>query len=205
MPNLPAPCSASPAGRAKAAGLGVPGPGRLRGISLVELVMFIIIVGAAIAGVLPVFIQATASSADPLLRRQALAVAESVMSEVMLMPFTFCDPDDDNAETASSGAGCATTAESLGAEGGENRYGTPQFDNVNDYNGFSMSGIKDITNTAVTGLTNYNVSVAVAAAALGSITAGSGDALRITVTVTGPGNTTIVLDGYRSRHAPNSP
>ncbi len=167
--------------------------------------MFIVIVGAAIAGVLPVFIQATAASVDPMIRRQALAVAESVMSEVMLMPFTFCDPDDDNAETATISAGCATTAESLGAEGGENRYGTPQFDNVNDYNGFSMSGIKDITNTAVTGLSNYNASVAVAAAALGSITAGSGDALRITVTVTGPSNTSIVLDGYRSRHAPNSP
>ncbi|MBC7701001.1 MAG: type II secretion system protein [Massilia sp.] len=167
--------------------------------------MFIVIVGAAIAGMLPVFIQATAASADPMIRRQALAVAESLMAEVMLMPVTFCDPDDDNAETATSSVGCATTAEALGVEAGENRYGTPQFDNVNDYNGFSMSGIKDITNTAVTGLSNYNVSIAVAAAALGSITAGSGDALLITVTVTGPSSTTVVLDGYRSRHAPNSP
>jgi MSHA pilin protein MshD len=183
----------------------MPGRGRSRGISLVELVMFIVIVGAAIAGVLPVFMQTTASSTDPMIRRQTLAIAESVMDEVMLMPFTFCDPDDDNVETATSGAGCAASAEPMGAEAGENRYSTPQFDNVNDYNGFSMSGIKDITNTAVSGLTNYSVSVAVAAAALGSITAGSGDALRITVTVTGPSNTTIVLDGYRSRYAPNSP
>lgn len=167
--------------------------------------MFIVIVGAAIAGVLPVFIQSTASSADPLIRRQALAVAESVMDELMLMPFTFCDPDDDNVETATSSAGCATIAEAMGAESGENRYGTPQFDNVNDYNGFSMTGIKDIANTAVSGLSGYTASVAVAAAALGSISAGTGDALRITVTVTGPANTTIVLDGYRSRYAPNSP
>lgn len=202
---MPAVRNASQAGRANAAGQRSSGRRRLRGISLIELVMFIVIVGAAIAGVLPVFIQSTASSADPLIRRQALAIAESVMSEVMLMPSTFCDPDDDNVETATSSAGCATSAEALGPESGENRYGTPQFDNVNDYNGFSMTGIKDISNTAVSGLTGYSASVAVAAAALGSISAGSGDALRITVTVTGPANTTIVLDGYRSRYAPNSP
>ena len=33
---------------------------------------------------------------DPALRRQALAIAESVLDEVQLMPFTFCDPDDAN-------------------------------------------------------------------------------------------------------------
>jgi MSHA pilin protein MshD len=46
--------------------------------------------------------------------------------------------------------------------------------------------------------------VAVAADALGSLTAASGEALRITVTVTGPGGTSITLDGYRSRQAPNA-
>lgn len=177
---------------------------RQRGLSLIELVIFMVVVSAALAGVLRIFIQATSASADPMLRRQALAIAESLMEEVQLMPFTFCDPDDANVDTATSSAGCASSVEALGPEAGENRFATPQFDNVNDYNGYTMSGIVDITNTAVAGLSGYSASVAVAPAALNTITAGSGDALRITVSVNAPGGINITLDGYRSRHAPNA-
>ena len=176
---------------------------RQHGLSLVELVIFMVVVGAALAGVLRVFVQATASSADPLLRRQALAIAESLLEEVQLMPLTFCDPDDANVETATSSAGCASQAEALGPEGGETRFTTPQFDNVSDYHGYSMTGVVDITNTAVAGLSGYSASVTVAPSALGSIGAG-GDVLRISVSVTAPGGISIVLDGYRSRHAPNA-
>lgn len=175
-----------------------------RGLSLVELIIFIVVVGAALAGTLKVFTQSTAASADPLLRRQALAIAESLLEEIELMPFTFCDADDANLETATSSAGCASLPDAIGPEAGEGRSATPQFDHVDDYHGYTMSGITDLTGAAVTGLSGYSASVTVAAAALGSITAGSGDALRITVTVTGPGNTSVSLDGYRSRHAPNS-
>lgn len=175
---------------------------RQSGLSLVELVIFMVVVSAALAGVLRIFIQATTYSADPMLRRQALSIAESLMEEVQLMPFTFCDPDDANVETATSAGGCATTAEANGPEAGETRYTTPQFDNVNDYNGFSMSGITDITNTAVAGLSGYSASITVAPAALNTIA--SSDALRITVSVTAPGGISVTLDGYRSRHAPNA-
>jgi MSHA pilin protein MshD len=175
-----------------------------RGLSLVELLIFIVVVGSALAGVLQVFLQSTASSADPMLRRQALSIAESLLEEVMLMPFTFCGSNDPNVETATSTAGCASGADAIGPEAGENRFASPQFDNVNDYHGYSMNGIVDITNTAVAGLGAYSASVNVAAAALNTIAAGSGDALRITVTVTGPAGTSVTLDGYRTRHAPNA-
>lgn len=179
------------------------------GLTLIELLMFIMVVGLALAGVLQVFALATRASADPQAQRQALAIAESLLQEVQLQPFTFCDPDDANVATATSatvGAGtsnCATAAESgMGPETGETRSGAPQFDNVNDYQGFSMSGIADITGTAVAGLSGYSASVTVEAADLGSVTAG--DALRITVQVTGPNKTSVTLQGYRTRHAPNA-
>lgn len=183
--------------------------GRERGFTLVELLMFIVIVSVALGAMMSLFAQTSARSADPMLRRQALAIAESLLEEVQLMPLTFCDPDDANADTAASSAGCASLAEAMGPESGETRFATPQFDNVNDYNGYAMTpattgGIKDITNTAISGLSGYSASVSVAAAALGTITAASGDALRITVTVTDPGGNVIRLDGYRSRHAPNA-
>jgi len=181
-----------------------PEPISQRGLSLIELIMFIVVVSAALAGVLRVFTQASSASADPQLQRQALSIAESLLQEVQLMPFTYCDPDDANVETAANGAGCAGAAEAIGPEGGETRFATPQFDNVNDYNGYAMAGgILDITNAAVTGLESYSANVSVANAALGSIPA-SGDALLITVTVTAPHGVQVVLTGYRTRYAPNA-
>lgn len=177
---------------------------RVRGFTLIELLIFIVIVSAALAGVLRVFIETTAHGADPAVRRQALAIAESLLEEVQLMPFTFCDSEDANVETASSAGGCASGADAIGPDAGETRFASPSFDHVNDYHGYSMSGIVDITNTAVSGLAGYSASVSVAAAALHTIAQGSGDALRITVSVTGPGGISVALEGYRSRHAPNS-
>lgn len=181
-----------------------PRPLPERGLTLIELLVFIMVVGLALAALLQVFAQATRASADPQAQRQALAIAESLLQEVQLQAATYCDPLDANVATASSAAGCATTAEAMGPEGGETRYAHPQFNNVNDYRGFSMTGIVDITNTPVAGLSDYSASVQVEPAALGSISAASGDALRITVTVTGPHNTSVSLQGYRSRHAPNA-
>ncbi|MEO6280845.1 type II secretion system protein [Roseateles sp.] len=185
-------------------------PRRAQGLSLIELLMFIVVVGIALTAMLRVFVTATTASADPMIRRQQLAIAESLLREVQLLPFTWCDPDDANVEVATSAAvvplGCAATVESSGAESGETRYGpTNYFDNVNDYAGFSTTGIRDLSNTAVTGLSGYTASVAVAAAALDTLTLASGDALKITVTVSGPDSSSIVLQGWRTRYAPQSP
>lgn len=180
-----------------------------RGATLIELVMFIMIIGIALSGVLLAMDQITSHSAGSMVRKQALAVAKSLLEEVESMPYTYCDPDDANATSATTatvgGAGCAVTVEALGPEAGETRYAAPKFDNVNDYHGFSMSGgIRDISNAAIIGLDEYAASVVVAApvSGLGDIAAASG-VLYITVTVAGPADTQIVLDGYRTRYAPN--
>lgn len=173
---------------------------RPHGLSLIELLLFIVVVGIALSAMLRVFVTATTASADPLQRRQQLAIAESLLREVMLMPFTWCDPDDPNATTVSSAAGC-TTPEGLGPEG-ESRYGPAFFDNVNDYAGFAMNGIADTSGAAVAGLAGYGASVAVAAVALDNVPAG--EALRITVTVTAPGGDPLRLQGWRTRYAPTA-
>lgn len=177
---------------------------RARGLTLIELLMFIVVVSAALAGLMRVFMQSTAGSADPLLRRQALAIAESLLEEVTLMPYTWCDGDDANVATSTGAGGCAGAADALGAEAGESRTGLPSFDHVNDYHGLAMNGISDLSGSAIAGLAGYSASVSVAPAALHDITSGSGDALRITVTVNAPGGVSVVLDGYRTRHAPNA-
>jgi len=186
-----------------------------RGVSLVELIVFIVVVSTAVMGVLAVLNIATRSSADPMIQKQALAIAEALLEEVQLQPFTYCDPDDAAAGAALSNAQCTggaggandenrLVAGLLGPEAGETRAGavTP-FDNVSDYNGFSMGpGITDLTGAAVAGLGGYSAAVTVANQGLAAVA--PADSLLITVTVTGPGNTTVVLHGYRLRYAPNA-
>lgn len=189
---------------------------RERGFTLLELIMFIVIVGAAVAGVLGAISYASRVSVDPMIQKQALAIAEAVLEEVQLMPFTYCDPDDANAATATSSAGCtAGGSEAIGAEaaapwGPETRTGgTTPFDNVNDYNGFSMTGMTDIGGNPVTGLNQYTVAVSVATQGVpsfgGAPAIPGNEALLISVTVSNPQmSPNLVLQGYRVRYAPNA-
>lgn len=177
-----------------------------RGASMIELVIFIVIVGVAVAGVLSIMTVTSKSSADPMLRKQALAIAESLLEEIELMPLTYCDPNDASAGTATAAVvgptGCATSVQGPGPGAGETRYAEPRFDNVADYNGFGMAPIRDLQNSAVAGLGNYSVNVTIvqdgAAFALAA-----GAVLRIDVHVTG-GPTDFVMSGYRFRYAPTA-
>ncbi len=149
-----------------------------RGISLVELIMFIVIVSVALTGLLLVMNVTGKGSVDPLLHKQALATAESLLEEIELQSFT--KPD--------GGFGGPYTP--------ANR---SQFDCITDYNGFATNGVYQLDGvTPVPGLENYNISVAVANAALDSIPAAS--AAQITVTVTEPGGQTVNAIGYRANY-----
>ncbi len=167
-----------------------------RGLTLIELVVFIVIVGVALAGVLTVLNYTTRHSADPLLRKQALTIAEALLEEVMLQPFTWCDPDDAAAATATGYAGCATSENNLAAEVGEARASATPLDNVNDYNGVTTT-----TNIAGGGAAAYAATVTVAQSSLNGIAAAA--SLLITVSVTAGGET-IQLQGYRTRYSPNT-
>jgi MSHA pilin protein MshD len=174
---------------------------RQAGISLVELVMFIVIVGVGLAGVLSVMNTTVASSSDPLLRKQASALAEALMEEVSLMPFTTCDPDSLNTG--------ACTTEAMGPETEEERgHPTTPFDNVNDYDLFRLAGGgTDIGGGAgIVVPAGYTADVAVAQAN-GFGPAGAElpntEVLQITVTVTiNSTGDTIALDGFRTRFDP---
>ena len=184
---------------------------RQLGISLIELIMFIVIVSVAVAGILLVLNVTTKSSADPLVHKQALAIAESLLEEVELMPFTYCDPNDPNAASAVSASDCSPgldqnkggAALTSPTPGTETRYSASDpFDNVADYGNFSMPAgtIVDITGNNI-GLAGYSAGIAINRGALAGLPADA--ALLITVTVTGPDNLPVVLEGIRTRYSPN--
>lgn len=184
---------------------------RQSGLTLIELIIFIVIVSVALTGVLLVLNTTVKSSADPLVRKQMLAIAEGVMEEVRMQPFTWCDPNDPQAATATSAASCTsaaddqlTTAPGTGStSGGAETRGstTAPFDNVADYNGAVIT-----TNIAGANLpAGYSADVTVAQDALGPAAnpVPSSASLRITVVVS-HGSERLTLDGYRTRYAPNS-
>ena len=193
-------------------------PPRQTGLTIVELIIFIVIVGIAAAAVLQTLAMTTSASADPVRRKQALLIAEGLLEEVQLAAFTFCDPAD-TTDNPTSPAQCASaTREGLGPEAGNAR----PYDNVNDYvpaaTGLAKeyaafnnsSGVLVDAAGVPLGVTGYSATLTLNADALGnpsiasSSNVNSQEVLRATVRVTyGTGaKDYIELDAYRTRYAP---
>jgi len=64
---------------------------RQRGFTLIELIIFIVVVSAGLAGILLVMNTTVKSSADPMVRKQAMALADSILEEIVLK--AYADPD----------------------------------------------------------------------------------------------------------------
>jgi MSHA pilin protein MshD len=141
---------------------------RMRGATLVELVVSIVVISVGLAGVLIVMDRNVRASADPILVHQATAIAEAYLEEVALKSYT--DPDGTNV--------------------GETR---PTFDDINDYN-FTDVGARDNSGgPPISGLEAYTVTVATSPATLNGV-AGT----LVTVTVTPPfGAPVVTLSSYR--------
>jgi MSHA pilin protein MshD len=199
------------------------------GVSFIELILFIVIVSIAVAGVLLVMNNTTRYSGDPQMRKQALAIAESLLEEVELARFTYCNPADPQAPFATKASGpgamgpqpvgsstatgyCTTAAmvENFGAVGGTRPYGNV----INYVTAFNtatvLNPIKDENGNTVGPASGYNATIVIQqpGSTLGgamSVDPGAnaaiGSVLWITVTVNYPEGA-IVLDGYRTQYAP---
>ena len=192
-----------------------PQPRRQAGVTLVELVIFIVVVAVGVAGIIGVMSFTTAHSSDPLRRKQALMLAEGLLEEVQLAGFTFCDPRAENADSALSTAEC-TLGEGFGNEGPAGTQFLRPFDNVNDYVAAANTPAAPFNDNAGfladalgrrLDLAGYAATVTITPDRLGDIAAGpaasaDADALRIRVRVTYDGGEPVVLDGYRARYAP---
>lgn len=182
------------------------------GFSLIELIVSMVVLSVGVVGVLSTFGISLRGSVEPMRQKQMTAIAESLLAEILHQPFTLCDPDDPNAASALSTADCtggaAASQDVLGPTAGEQRFGVPagapapntQFDNVGDYQGFTMTPVVDLTGAGLAALAGYTATVAIAqvGAAFG---VANEDALSVTVTVN-QGAENFVLTGFRFRYAP---
>ena len=140
-----------------------------RGAMLIELILCIVVVSAGLAGILSVMNVVAKSSTEPMVRKQAVVLAESILEEVLQKEYADTDPG--------------------GVPGNETTRAT--MDDVDDYHGKTEAIFTDWP----AGLSDYQVAIRVATADLDG--ASTVPLKKVTVTVTGRGHV-IYLSGYRA-------
>ena len=145
---------------------------RVAGVTLVELLIAIVVVGIALAAVMSVFVVTTQHSADPMARVQAQILAEGYLDEILLKKFY----DTTTSQVCPGGA-------------------PSHAEYVCGYNGLPEAPISGYTvlvsvtpptpgTATLNGLDNSSVI----------------RVLKVDVTVNGPGSTSITLTGYRTNY-----
>ncbi len=151
-------------------------PSRQRGVTLIELIAVIVILGVALIGVTTAVSSAVSRSSDVLLETRALALAQSYLDEILSRRFdersaprgippcrTNCtDPGDPH--------DCVDPGD-FGPDGGES--GRADYDDVDDYHcldeGFGQAGpLQDAEGNEREGYENFRVQVFVRYLELGA-------------------------------------
>lgn len=145
------------------------------GLTLIELVIFIVIVSVGVVGILSVMNVTVKASADPMIRKQAVAMAEAILDEILSKDY--CDPD-------LTPPTCTVSREATRA----------MYDDVQDYDGQTILGTDTLGSTSIPALAGYSAAIAVS-----DVTISSASMKKVTVTVTGGGES-IVLYGYRASY-----
>jgi MSHA pilin protein MshD len=171
------------------------------GFSLIEAVMFIVVVGIALAVIVMQFRQNVGHSHEPYIRQRGMAVMNAYMDEIVRKRWNECTPIGGG--QIDTGAGLCPDGSPIPGIGsdGENR---SQFDDVDDYNGISdsppqfpdqsdpvdgQSPMPDYSGFTAT------VSVTQPGGAWNGVPAA--DVRHITVTVTTPADEDLTIHAYR--------
>lgn len=152
-----------------------------QGMTLVEMVISIAVLAIGLVGTLQVVRAVGGRSADPMVRQQVAAIADSYLNEILLRDFY--DPD------LGAGPGPCPPPEAS----------RTLFDNVCDYDLHVDVGARDALGNPIPDLAAYTVQVSVDdTAALGGL-AGPADLLRVDVRVTFGTSVDLSVSGYRAR------
>jgi len=125
---------------------------RNRGFTLFEIIVTVVVIALAATALMSVFSSTVATSADPVLEHQAIAIAEAYMEEIQLKSFT---------------TGPGNTR--------------PTYDDLLDYHGLVDVGARDQEGNAIAGLADYSVAVTVELDSLNLILGGNSLRIHIIV------------------------
>ncbi|HEY4214745.1 MAG TPA: prepilin-type N-terminal cleavage/methylation domain-containing protein [Steroidobacteraceae bacterium] len=147
-----------------------------RGFTLIELIVSIVVVSVAVAGVMGLLSDLSSRSGDLVVQEEATALASAYLNEVLSRPFA--DPDGIPGEASRSA-----------------------YDDVSDYNGLLDVGARDQFNQPIPGMSRFTVAVQVSTPAAGALGAvAQSNMLRVDVTATHPTGARVVLSGYRTKY-----
>ena len=150
------------------------------GFTLIELIFFIVVVSAGLAGILSVMNTTVQFSAEPMARKQAMVLAESILEEVVQKDYADTDLLDLDPDLDPKAVHVKDTLRA-------------NMDDVDDYHGTTESIFTDWPAS----LTGYKVNIGVVETQWSVTSSPKVPVKKITVTVTGGGHT-ISLSGYRA-------
>jgi MSHA pilin protein MshD len=149
---------------------------RQAGVTLIELIVAIVIVGVALAGMVAAFTRIDRASVDPVISQQMAIIAEGMMEEILSKDFGNSAGDGPAARIAAT--------------------------KVSNYAGYKSTGIVDVEGNAIAGLSSYSVVVAIAHPAGANVlqSVPANDTWRIEVTVGNKNiSDTFKLVGWRTK------
>lgn len=150
---------------------------KMHGVTLIEVIVFIVVVNIALVAVLQIYGQAVVNSVDPIVRVRATELARATLDDVLTRKFDEATPSGGMPACGTAGApACVGVAADA------------DYDDVGDYHGFSDSSY-----------TGYPISVAVAFAG-SDLGLSNTAAKKITVTVGMPDGNSVVLAAYKANY-----
>lgn len=163
---------------------------RQQGATLVELVMTIVIIGVAVAGVVGAFSLITGRSADPLNQTRAVALAQLYMDEILARHYD---------ESSKVGGGKVPAAQVDCASPGADGETRADYDDVDDYHDITNAIPEDGESIPLPGYSNFRISIAVACAGndISEMPLANADAKRIDITITDPSGNDYLFSAYR--------
>lgn len=195
------------------------------GFTLIETVLFILVLGIALGGITLMFIESSTNSNFPYQQQRALAIANSYMDEIFhkrwdentpigggcvetgtsycsnfcsSLPFPHCKQCATGL-LACLPAAVATADCSSGVNCGPDGETRVRFDDIDDYNGHSATPPENAEGDPITDYAGYAVTVTVShpSSSWNGIPARDVKQIDVTVTTPSPGNESYTLRAYR--------
>ncbi len=168
-------------------------PDRQAGFTLVELIVFIVVVGLAVTGVVLVINRTVTQAPQALIQTRALEIAQAYLDEIATRRYDENTGQGGVPRCDSSDPGAQPCSNVLGPEG-ETR---ATFDDVDDYHGLDDSPPVDVAGNPFPGYDSYRVQVSVVYAGTELGLASDRLAKRVTLTITTPLGNIIPVSFYR--------